>query len=537
MNTSLIVSPWARVTEPDEPGGGGGRGWEEAAAEHFLWESGLVSSDETTVNHITAMTCSAVFACVRIISQTVSSMGWHQFESLGEKEGKNRIGYEDDVTWLLDQQANPEMNAYEWRQVMLKDALTWGNGVSEIERDGMGRIRGLWRIDPARATLSRTDSGRLIYVIDEDTENETFLPPEKVFHLKGLSPDGLVGYSVIDLASRYIRLGLDIGKFGEAFFSKGPMPGGVLTMPGRVTQAEKADTRRSMEKVYGGSKNAGRVIVLSGGATFEQMSMANTDSQYNESWQAIVLDICRFYGVPPHKVSDLSRATFSNIEHQSIEFVQDCILPWCRRLETEADIKLFPRTNRGTRYTRINIDSLLRGDSTAQTTTVTQKVNNGLMTIDEGRDYFGLNPIPGGDTPLVQGAMVPLERVLEEPEPEPAPAPPTPPDDEEDADEEGDEEEVPEDVAATFTPLLADAYGRLLRVKADKSRRGKLDMGEHRVHVTQSLLPILKALALAGRFEPSRADDAAELLTERYSTNAFDKAGPTELLYAWRQMQ
>ncbi len=529
----------ARQTEPEEPGGGG-RGWEEAAAEHFLWESGLLSSDDIPVNHTTAMTYSAVFACVRIISQTIASMGWHQYEHLGEGKGKRPIGLEDDTTWLLNMQASPEMNAYEWRQVMLKDALTWGNGVSEIERDGMGRIRNMYRLSPERVTLTRNDRGGLIYVVDEDTEDETVLTPDRVFHLRGMSPDGLVGYSVIDLAARYIQLGLDIGKFGQAFFKRGPLPGGVLEMPGRVTREEKADTRKSFESVYGGTKNAGRVIVLSGGAKFTAMSLPNTDSQFIESGQMSVLDVCRFFGVPPHKVAELTRATFSNIEHQAIEFVQDCILPWCRRLETEADVKMFGRTNRGRRFTRINIDSLLRGDSKTQTETVTSKVNNGLLTIDEGRDYFGMNPIPGGDTPLVQGAMVPLERVLEEPKPAPAfgeqPDPDEEPEDDPDEDMDEGDEDVPEDVAAAFTPLFADAYGRLLRVRADKSRRGKLDMNEHRNYFKDSIVPILKAMAVIPPANPELVDSAAQYLTDRYCANGEKPVAAVELQNSWRKM-
>lgn len=538
MQTSLVVAPWlpmARRTEPDDPGGGG-HGWEEAAAEHFLWEAGLLSSDDIPINHTTALTYSAVFACVRIISQTIAGMGWHVFERLGEGKGKRRIDMlEDPVAWLLRFRPSRELNAFEWRQVMLKDALTWGNGVSEIERDGAGRPMHLWRIAPERVTLTRNNGGELIYVVDEDSDDEVVLLPENVFHLRGLSPDGLIGYSVIDMARRYIELGLDIGSFGTAFFKRGPLPGGVLEMPGRVTQAEKAETRKSFEKVYGGTKNAGRVIVLSGGAKFTGMSLPNTDAQFIESHQLTVQDICRFYGVPPHKVADLERSTNNNIEHQSIEFVEDCILPWCQRLESEADIKLFGRTNQGRRYTQINIESKLRGDSRTQTETVTAKVNNALMTVNEGRDYFGLNPIDGGDTPLVQGAMIPLERALEEPEPMPAPAAPQP-----DGDPGDETDEVPEEVAAAFTPILADAYGRLLRVKADKSKRGKLDIAEHREHAMQAVLPILRALAVAGRYPVDRVGVAAGTLVDRYCANGHGKDGPAvlvELREAWKRMK
>ena len=196
---------------------------------------------------------------------------------------------------------------------------------------------------------------------------------------------------------------------------------------------------------------------------------------------------------------------------------------------------MFGPVQTGRRYTRFNLDARLRGNSQTQTSTVTQKVTGGIMTINEARAYFDLNPIDGGDTPLVQGAMVPLERVLEEPEPEPAPLPePVPepgPEPAEDPEGEpagarpgmGDRE-----LDEIFGCLLTDAYARLLRVEADKARRAanKGQLAEHVAayyvppstdHIHDTLLPILQALALTLDQPRTKAEAWAEQAAARHA--------------------
>lgn len=534
----LVVSafhPMARLTEPDEPGREAGRGWEEAAAEFFLWEAGFSEQlSETRVNTFTAMTYSAFWACVRIISATIASLGWHQYER--SADGKSKLPVDDDVSWMINTQANPEMTAFDWRQVALKDALTSGDHYSEIQRNGAGKPLALWRISPERCKLERLSNAQLALVVDNGPdEEESVVPYENVFHLKGLSPDGLVGYDMVAMAERYITLGIDISKFGTRFFSKGPMPGGILEFPGHVKKEERDAQRKSFQQTYGGSRNAGSVIAVSGGIKFTPLGIATVDAQTNESGVSVVLDICRFFGVPPHLVAELSRATFSNIEHQAIEFVQNCLFPWVRRLETQAQVKLYNRSQAKRRYTRVNLAALLRGDSKTQVENVVKQVTTGLLMLDEGRELFEYNPLPDGmgQTPIVQGAMAPLERILEEPEP------PDEEDDDENREEDDEgEDDVPERLAATFTPLLADAYGRLLRVRSDKARRGKLDHAEHRHHVLAALAPLMGALALAGGIDQARSEAAAVHLTERYCAAGWEgeagRVAPGELACAWR---
>lgn len=534
-------APAARATESDPDVGQQGVGWEEAQYQAALWSFGLLQEykDEVHVNDYTALTYSVVWACVRYISQTIAGLGWHVFEGAPGSPGKTRVY--DDVWWLLDMQASPEMDALNFRQVLVKDALTLGNGYAEIDRDGYGRPRWLWYLCPDRVCLERDAAGALRYRVDNGVgEDPTFLTPDDVFHLKGPGPDGLTGYSVIALARLSIRLGLRTEQYGDTYFRRGPMPGGVLEMPFNVQKEERDAARESFQKTYGGTRNAGRVVALSGGMKFNPLSLPNADAQFIESRKFQVNEICRWFGVPPHKVFDLERATFSNIEHQSIEAVQDCHLPWCRRLESEADLKMFGRVTRGRRWTRLNLNTLLRGDSATQTANLVSQVNTGLVTPDEAREHLDYNPLPGGlgEEPIVQGAMKPLEQAVHPPEPpQPAAVPrqdgAVPP---QQGDKAAQAKAMPAQVAAAFQQVLSEYYSWQLRIEADKAIRAenKGDLGRHAAdyytagwkrNLAEMVRPVLAALLLAlSRPAAAAADFAKNFACDHATRSARDLA-------------
>lgn len=533
MYGSLTVYPGmtppieARTTSPSDPGEYSSA--QRGALAYAAWSLGV--SDlwgEYNVNHDSALTYSAVWACVRVISESLSGIGWHAFERKPENQ-RFRFPILDDVAWLLQLQANPETSAFDWRQVMLKDALTWGNGYAEIERTNSGKPLWLWQIHPSRVEVIRDDNNRLWYEVDNGPgEQKSYLRPENMFHLKGVGPDGIVGWSIVELARKSIQLGLQEESFGSDFFSRGIMPGGIVKIPGTITHDARNEYRKSFERLYSGQAAHHRVVVVSGGVEFTPTTLPNNDAQFLESRTFQVQEICRWYGVPPHKLADLVRATFSNIEEQERAFVTDCLLPWARRLESEADIKLFGPVKRGRRFTRLNLDALMRGNSQTQTDTVTKKVASGLLTLDEAREYLDLNPYEGGlgETPLIQGAMMPLERVLEEPEPEPQPTDPaTDPTEPTEPDEQTTPD--PEAIRRVFGCLLVDVYSRLVRVTTDKvtraANKGKLAehisewyTGSAKEDAKRALLPTFHALGIALRFPASRADELAQVATDRH---------------------
>lgn len=499
----LIVSPGYstpiqdRVTAPEPPGY---MGTSDAALEAAYWYLGYSEAyHEERITETAAMMYSAFWACVNAITHSICSVGWHVFERSGENRTKLELS--DNIAWLLDMQTNPETGAIDWRECVLRDALVLGNGYAEIEKDGFERVRWLWQLDNSRVTPERDESGELIYKVDNGKGNEpSYLTPDRVFHLKGMGPDGIVGYSVLDYARKTLDLAISEDAFGRNFFKRGPTPGGVLELPGALRNPEQMrGYRNEFEKAYAGKQNTGRVLVTSGGMKFTAYDLPNTDAQLLESRKFSRTDICRFFRVPPHKIFDLERATFSNIEEQNIEYVVDCLLYWARKLEAEADLKLFGRTQRGTRFTRLNLGALMRGNTQAQTEMVSKQVAAGVLTPDEGREYLDRNPYPGGigKEPLVQGALKTLEQVLEPPEP-PAPAAPPPNQNgqQDGQQQDGNQDEPPADVAATFTELIAEAYMRFGRVQFDKAKRAKTQgkLAAHLDTFYKDIDPIIKDL-------------------------------------------
>lgn len=476
-----------RITAPAQVPGYS-TGYEEAALEHAYWQMGLSEQYhdylDDVVNEETALKYSAIWACVRWISQTIASLCFNVFER--EDKKRKQIDFQaDPIAWMLQMEASPEMSSFCWREVMCKDALTCGNGYSEIEKDGFGRIGAMWYLDDDRVSPDRTSGGNLIYEVKNGSGmKNSILRPDQVFHLKGLTDDGLVGFSVINMARQSIKSGRAQDKFGYDFFSRGPTPAGVFSTPQKLGVKEEEQARKSFDALYSGRKNVGRVIRLTGGATFTPLSLPNNDAQWIEGRTFNLEEICRWFGVPPHKIADLSKSTNNNIEQQSIEAVQDCLWPWCRRFETEANIKLFGRTTRGKRFARLDLQEILRGDSVAQSESLGKQVVSAIRTPNEARDILDLDPDPDGDQLMIQGAMVTLERAASDQQPvapqQPGTASPQP------STEPGQQQPAPNKQAAASIKqatkrLLSDLYADSLRIEKDKANRAanKSALPEH----------------------------------------------------------
>jgi HK97 family phage portal protein len=372
------------------------------------------------VTEDTALTFGAVWAAVSLISRTVAALPWHVYERTGE----GRRPVEGSVAWLLNNRPNTEMSAFAFRESLVLHALTWGNGYAEIVRDAAQRPAALWLLAPDRTRPKRTDAGELVYEVTLDDGTTVILPPERVLHVHGMGFDGLVGYSPIAMAARSIGVGMAQDVFGQAFYANGTTFGALIEMPSGLN----ADQIKTLEAHYNdrsrGPDKAFRVQVGSAGTKVHQMAMPLTDAQFLESRKFSVTEVARWYGVPPHKIADLDRATNNNIEHQGIEFVTDAIVPWAIRLEQEANAKLFSARAQGRVYTKLNVSSLMRGDSKSRAEYYRAMLQAGVMTINEVRALEELNGIgPNGDEQLVQLNQTTLERIINPPEPVATPAP------------------------------------------------------------------------------------------------------------------
>jgi HK97 family phage portal protein len=390
------------------------------------------------VTEDTALTYSAWWACVRVVSQTVAALPWGVYE----KTAAGRKEVDGSLAWLLNNQPNSEMTAIAFKEALVAHALCWGNGYAEIVYDLAGRVAQLWPLAPDRVCPERNqETGALQYRVTNGDGSQSILEPRRVFHLHGLGFDGIVGYSPVRMAARSIGVGIAQETFAQAFYANGAVFGTVVELPTSSMSPEQiADAEASLNEKGRGPAKAFTTKVMPQGSTPHKLTMPLQDAQFLESRKFSVTEICRWFGVPPHKVADLERSTNNNIEHQGIEFVTDAIVPWCIRLEQEANVKLIGTRSMGRVYTKLVVAGLMRGDSKARAEYYKSMTQIGALTINQVLALEDMNGIgPAGDSNLVQLNQTTLEWLVKNPgaksaapaapepsEPEPAEEPATP---------------------------------------------------------------------------------------------------------------
>ncbi len=361
------------------------------------------TSSGKTVNERTAMQTTAVYACVRILAETVASLPLHTFKHTAS--GKEKA-IEHPLFHLLHDEPNPEMTSFVFRETLMSHLLLWGNAYAQIIRDGRGKVLALYPLLPDRMVVDRTQAGELYYEYRKDT-GSVILRKEDVLHIPGLGFDGLVGYSPIAMAKNAIGMALACEEYGAKLFANGANPGGVLEHPGVVKDPKRI--RDSWNAVYQGSENAHRIAVLEEGMKFQAIGIPPEQAQFLESRKYQTEEICRIFRVPPHLVASLDRATFSNIEHQSISFVDNTIIPWVSRIEQSLQRSLFTEAEKKVYFAKFNLNARLRGDAASRANFYQTMRQNGIMSANEIRELEEMNLIPdelGGSKYLVNGNFV-----------------------------------------------------------------------------------------------------------------------------------
>ena len=363
------------------------------------------SSSGKSVSEKTALQTTAVYACVRILAETIASLPLHTYRySPGGKEK----AMDHPLYYLLHSEPNPEMTSFVFRETLMGHLLLWGNAYAQIIRDGRGRVLGLYPLLPSKMLVNRTDQGILYYQYEKDGRIY-FLPDTDVLHIPGLGFDGLVGYSPIAMAKNAIGMAIATEEYGAKFFANGASPGGVLEHPGVVKDPGKI--RESWNAVYQGSGNAHRVAVLEEGMKFQPIGIPPEQAQFLETRKYQLNEIARIFRIPPHMIGDLEKSSFSNIEQQSLEFVMYTLDPWVIRWEQAISRALFSDSEKRQYFVKFNVDGLLRGDYQSRMNGYAVGRQNGWLSANDIRELENLNRIPpelGGDMYLINGNMTKL---------------------------------------------------------------------------------------------------------------------------------
>jgi HK97 family phage portal protein len=400
---------WDRMTAPiramvrrrDEP------------IRYYQW----VSADAPSGIVITAeaaLQISVVWACVMAITNAIASCRWNVFNVAASK----REWLPDDpVDYLLNVRPNPDMTAISYKESLLFAALTYGNGYAEIIKNGRGQPTALWPMLPDR-TIPRRRTEKpypLYYEYHQMDGTRVELAAEDVFHLRGPGITGLMGDNLVARAAKSMGLFAAQERFAATFFGNNTLMGGILETAGKLSPDAHKRLKDDWEDRYKGPFKANRPAILEGGMKWTPQQVEADKAQMTESRQYQVEEICRWYGVPPHKVQHLLRSTFNNIEHLGIEFARDALTPWALRLEQEADFKLFPQ-RAPLRSTKLDMGWLTHGDAKSRFEAYQIGRNIGVWSANDILGFEGKNGIGSeGDVRIVPMNFTTLDAMANTP--------------------------------------------------------------------------------------------------------------------------
>lgn len=417
MITELFAPRERRATSAYQRGG--------SLAEPPSWLHRLLGGRESAagvqVTERNCVTWSAILCAVQVITgafRTMPVMGYRRRPDGGKSVERGHA-----VHGIVHDQANPEMPASWCRGYLQACKLIWGNGYAEIVGDrrweyGMagGRVLETWPIHPSRVRVHRNlDSGQLEYVIDGGA---VVLPWTRVLHLRGYSDDGITGRTLVDLAGESIGLSLAAESYGAQFFGNGAEPGGVIQRPLEAPELGPQGVQ-NMRSTWYQQQGAGRrhsVAILEEGSEWKATSVPNENAQYLETRTFQIQEAARWLNIPPHMLMELSRATFSNISHQRLEFLWSCLAPHQTDYQDEVGLKLFTAEERSAGYfvEFVNAATMLM-DHQQRSEFYTKLFNMGAITPNEIRALENMNPLgPAGDRVFVPVNLVALEKAHRE---------------------------------------------------------------------------------------------------------------------------
>lgn len=354
------------------------------------------SQSGVRVNRRRALGYPAVWRAVNLISGDVAKLPLMVYR----QAGRNREPDKQHPAYpLLLRKPNDAMTAFVWKQTTIAHVLMDGNGYSYIDRDGAARPIDLLPLCPDSVEPIRRD-GRLWYLYRVPGTGEVRkLPAEDVLHLRGLGFDGLRGYPVIAMHRDSLGAALAARDFSARYFRNSARPGGIIKHPKALSPSARTNLRESWERIHSGLTNAHKIAILEEGAEFQSFETKARDSQLLESREFDAREIANIFGVPTHKLGDPSKVAYNSLEQENQSYYDDTLSRWLRLFAEECHDKLLAEREKADESHLVDFDyqEIQRANLAAQTTFVTQMVDRRLMTPNEGRAVFGLNPVDGGD--------------------------------------------------------------------------------------------------------------------------------------------
>lgn len=373
--------------------------------DRWIRHGGRETDSGVPVTVANAQGLAAVAACVRVLSNGAAQLPLQVF---ARRDGRRSPDRESRIYRLLHDQPNAVQTSFQWRKLCMRDLLLRGDCFS-LKVPGLGgEVSALLRLHPDQVRV-RIDAASMLPVYDylrPDGSIRTF-PREQMFHLWMESDDGVSGLNPIQVYRQNIADGIAIRSHGSRFFSNGAKPLGVIQYEGEMGKEARAAFREDWEETYAGGANAHKTLLLPDGLKYNPVSITMEDAQWIESRKITAREIFGIFGIPPHKAGDLADATFSNIEHENLDFVTSSLMPWL--VCWEQGIKRDLLDGDPNRYAKHNVSALMRGDFKSRQEGLQIMRRNGVINANQWLDLEDMNERddPGGDVYIVEGNMQP----------------------------------------------------------------------------------------------------------------------------------
>lgn len=477
-----------------------------------IFGTGLETAAGVDVSIEGSLALPAMWACCKVLAETSAMLPLIVYRRAGD--GKRTRATEHPLYTLLHDAPNGEQTALEFRETMMLHLASWGNAYADIESDRNGRIRALWPLLPGNMLEVRRRNGRLQYRYLLPNGQETLLRGDQVLHLRGLSGDGILGYSPVRVAMQSVGLGLGAQEYGARWFANNARPDIVAIHPGKLSKDAYMRMKKSWTEDHQGIERSHRLRILEEGLKIEKIGAPPEEAQFLKTQEFQAKDIARMYRMPPHKIGIMDSATFSNIEHQAIEFVTDTVMPWLVRMEQRYWRDLLSVEDQKTYYVEHLIDGLMRGDVQARYGAYAVGRQWGWLSINDVRRLENMDPIAAGDDYLQ-----PLNMQIVG-EPTPGPTLPTPPSPAGEGADPGDEEDRSQWLAHEAQRLVKREVADLRRA-LPKLRKGGPEVWRAYVgEMYTALEPVIRdGLSPAARVAFAPAGDVVDV-EERISATA-----------------
>jgi HK97 family phage portal protein len=385
-------------------------GLNDASAWRGVFNDGFKGFTDEEVNESTALGVPAIWAAVDTVAGSIASLPLHVYRNTADgpvpADG-------DPVYSLLHTVVNDDLlTTSQWRRWVITRLMLEGRAVCWIERNGANKAMNIWPLDLSTVTIKKVD-GRTVYERKRKTRNaktglmeDTFAAVDVLDFVWTLKADGFSHINPIQQHRNAIGLTIACERYAASNFASGGVPPAVATMPaGSPAAMDRAATEIS-NRLKSGARNRDPVMTLPTGVEIKAIGLNHTQQQMIEARKLQITEIARIWKIPPSFLQDLSTGTFSNVEQQDLAFVKHTLMPWLTMIEQELNAKLFGR--KSTNYAEFNTLGMLRADLKTQAESLRSLTTAGVYTINEARAYLGKAAIKGGDQPLIQGAMVPL---------------------------------------------------------------------------------------------------------------------------------